>query len=233
MRPKTAHPERVLTLLAVTSLAGCALVEGFLEGSAEERLVSAAVTIWAEPGRVFVEGAVGRDTVGTTSETGEHAWLVTVPDGAVSEWAFEVARAEVFVVHDGAAYSEWLGSTARELGLRSLIPPEATSLVQDGSVVAFGDLEVRYGHADRAGRNTIARVAYLHAAADGSEEWRIVTETRAMRVIRDALRTVYGDMIVRDQRVHSCMGNVDARSVPRSTQLACVAEALERDYGGG
>lgn len=39
MRSKTAHPERVLTLLAVTSLAGCALVEGFLEGSAEERLV--------------------------------------------------------------------------------------------------------------------------------------------------------------------------------------------------
>ena len=233
LRAQNAHDRLgLVALLGLVSLTGCDLVTRFMAGSAEERLVTAVVETWAAPGGLFVEGQAGRDTVGVVVETGDRSWLVTLPDATISEWALEVARAEVFTVHGGVDYVEWLTTTARELGMRSFVPPEATGLVQSGSVLALGDLEVRYGRSSRAGRNTVERVVYLHATADGSEEWRIAPETRAMRVLRDALRTVYDAMIFRDERVHSCMGSVDPRSVPRSTQLECVAEVLEIEYGG-
>jgi len=222
--------QAVAAAVIVSSAAACDFVESFVGASSEARLAEAALAVFAAPGAPFMEARFSRDTVGLVTETGERTWDVTIPDGA-STWVFEVTRAEVYPVYAGEAFAPWLEQTARGLGLRGFIPPDGKSMIASGSVTALGDLEVAFGPSGGRGRTPIERVALLRAGTDG-DSWSVEGDgNRSARVVRDALKLVYADMLARDERVQTCMGSVDARSVPRATQLECVADALELVYG--
>lgn len=225
---------RLLALIAVAvGVAGCEFIAGYLGASPEEQLTEAALETFAAPGAPFVEARFSQDTVATVTAVGEGSWEVTIPDAGRDVWVFEVTRAEVLPVFPRDDFVQWLETSARGLGLRSFLPADAKSMVTTGSVLAVGDLEVAYGRSDREGRTELERVALLRPSADG-DFWTVEGEgNRSARVLRDALRLVYGDMIVRDERVQTCMGSVDPRSVPRAVQLQCVAEALDTEYGEG
>lgn len=220
----------VVILLFAT--AGCDLLPGFIGGSPADELAEVALESWASPGTAFMDGRFGTDTIGVRTETGERAWEVDVPGTRAVTWAFEITRVDVLPVHGGDAFVTWLETTARSLGMRGFIPADGKSMISSGSVIAVGDLAVGFGRTDRRGRTPMERVALLRAEA-GDERWTIEAEgNRSARLVRDALRLVYADMLKRDDRVLTCMGDLEASAVEREVQLECVASALDLDFGG-
>jgi hypothetical protein len=235
MKRLCARPSHVLLIPLIALLAsGCDLVDRYVSGTPEDRLVDAAVERWASPGSPFFDGASGRDTVASVNPTGARAWEVGVlpPSGGVPVvWSFEVVRAEVYAVMPGEAFARWLGERARELGMRTFLPPEVAQALRDGDIRAVGDLEVRYGTADRTGRNTEVRVAYLAPGEAGARpRWRIQPVSRSSNVLLEALQTVVEDMVYRDDRVLSCMGSGTPRGIARAIQLACVGEVWQQEF---
>jgi len=234
----TTRPARApLAALAalVAALSGCDFVGRYLAGTPEDQLVQAALARWAAPGVPFLDGASGRDTVASVSPTGARSWEVAVvPPGGGSPvvWALEVTRVEAYAVFPGEAFGRFLSDRARELGMRTFLPPEILSGMASGAIQGVGDLEVRYGPAQRSGRNSVTRVAYLVSGADGGEPaWRIQDESRSANVLLQSLQTVVEDMIRRDDRVLSCMGSGTPGSVPRSEQLACARKVWTQEFG--
>lgn len=224
----------LLVVLPALALSGCDFVDRFLAAAPEERLVDAAVARWAAPGRPFLDGASGRDTVASVSPTGARAWEVAVmplSGGAPVVWSFEVTRAEVYVTMPGDAFARWLGDRARELGMRTFLPAEVADALRRGDILAVGDVEVRYGTADRSGRNTEERVAYLAPGSQGGPPtWSIQPVSRSGNVLLLALKTVVEDLVYRDDRVISCMGSGTPRSIPRAVQLECVGKAWSQEF---
>lgn len=231
--PHTRIPAAPAVLLLLLAAGSCELVGGYMAGPPEEQLAEAAVEQLAPPGGAFLEGRFRPDTVGTVTSTGERFWDVTVPE-ADETWILHITRVEVLPVQDGDDFIRWINNRARELGYRTFVPPEAVEAVRSGRVRAVGDVALEYGRAGESGRNTMERVAYLEAGAEGDDPaWRLQPEIRSPLVLRDALKTVYDDMTYTDDRVLDCMGAASPASVPRSTQLACVGEVLEQEYGDG
>ncbi|GMV04410.1 MAG: hypothetical protein AMXMBFR53_06910 [Gemmatimonadota bacterium] len=233
----TRTPRPNLAALAVVAalLAGCDFVGRYLAGTPEDQLAQAALERWASPGTPFLDGASGRDTVASVSPTGARSWEVAVvpPEGgAPVVWALEVTRVETYAVFPGEAFGRFLSDRARELGMRTFLPTEVLSRMASGAVLGVGDLEVRYGPAQRGGRNEMARVAYLTPGGDGGETaWRIQDASRSANVLLQALQTVVEDMIRRDDRVLACMGSGTPASVPRAEQLACVRKVWTQEFG--
>jgi len=223
-----------LLVLSLPLLSACEFVAGFIGQSPEDQLAEVVTAAWASSGSPFMEGRFSRDSIGAVTPTGDRSRNVTIPDAGTEEWAFAVTRAEVYPVFSGEAFGSWLATTARELGMRTFIPSDATAMMANGSVVAVGDVEVQFGRADRTGRTSVERVVLMRAGTGGGDPaWSMEPESRAARVLRDALRLVLQDMINRDERVQKCMGSVEARSVERATQLSCVADVLASDFGEG
>ena len=221
-------------LLAVfATLPGCEAAVRAFSDSPEERLVSAVLEAWAEPGRPFLGGEFSGDTVGRRTENGDGTWSVSIPDAGIA-YSFEVLRADLYRVFPGREFARWLANRARELGMRSFLPTEARSLLASGRLRALGDVEVQYGRADRSGRSTLSRIAYLRGtypeSGVGDDSWRMEVEGREARVLLEALRTVYDAMIFADERVHQCMGNVDVTAVERWVQLRCVGDVLAVEW---
>lgn len=230
---------RTLTLpaLALSILAGCDLVSRYMAESPDDELAQAALAHWAAPGRPFLEGASGRDTVASVNATGARAWEVAVvppSGGAPSVWTFEVTKVEIYPVFRGNAFANWLDRRSRELGMHTFLPPEVRAPLRDGRIEAVGELEIRYGLSDRTGRNTETRVAYRRPGADGGEaSWEIQPESRSPAVLLQMLQTVADDMVRHDERVQTCMGSVSPQGVPRADQLKCLAQVLEQQFGPG
>jgi hypothetical protein len=226
------HSKAVCVALLLLATAGCEFIAGFVGGSPADQLAELALESFASPGAPFMEGRFGTDTIGVRTEMGERSWEVNVPGARAVTWAFEVTKVEVLPVYGGDAFITWLETTARGLGMRGFIPADAKSMISSGSVVAVGDLAIGFGPSDRRGRTPMERVGLLRADSNG-ENWSIEPEgNRSARVLRDALRLVSADMIARDDRVHSCMGSVEARGVERELQLECVGSAFASDFGG-
>ena len=96
---------------------------------------------------------------------------------------------------DGMCRIPQLVGRARELGMRTFLPPEVADALRRGDILAVGDLEIRYGTADRSGRNTEERVAYLTPGAQGERAaWSIQSVSRSANVLLMALKTVVEDM---------------------------------------
>lgn len=233
-------PRRILTAslaLATVAAGACDLVGHYLAGAPEDQLVRAALQRWASPGAVFLDGAAGPDTVASVSATGARAWQVAIlplEGGAPTVWSLEVSRVETYPAFPGEAFGRHLAERARELGMRTFIPGDILSGLADGRLLGVGEVEVRYGPSVRSARNTATSVAYLVPdPAGGAPVWQIQNASRAANVLLDVLRTVTDDMIRRDERVLSCMGAASAGGVPRSTQLACVRNVWEGEFGPG
>lgn len=221
------------TVLAVL-LAGCDFVARYRAGTPEHQLVQAMLAQWAPLGGFFMEGAAGRDTVAAVTATGERSWEVAVmprAGGSPTVWALEVVRVETYPVFPGPAFSSFLSGRARELGMRTFLPPDVMDPVGAGEILGVGEIEVRYGRAERSGRNTELRVAYLTPGADGAPPtWRILGASRSANVLLQALRTVTDDMLNRDDRVLSCMGSPGPGGVSRAVQLACIRKVWTAEF---
>ncbi|MGD8320043.1 MAG: hypothetical protein PVJ02_06300 [Gemmatimonadota bacterium] len=230
------HP-RALLLLCATAvvLCGCDLVTRYMREPPGDRLARAALAHWATPGRPFLEGASGHDTVASVNATGARAWEVAVVPptaGPPSVWSFEVTDVEIYPVFPGEAFTDWLEGRAKALGMHSSLPAELEGALKDGRIEGVGSLAIRYGLADRTARNVQRRMAYLEASGQsGQPGWRIQPASMAASVLRLMLETVADDMVHHDERVQSCMGNPSPREVPRSKQLDCIAQVLEQQFG--
>ena len=224
----------LLTPLLGILLSACDFLERYTSGTPEDQLVDAAVGRWATLGRPFFDGASGRDTVASVSATGARAWEVAVvppSGGAPVVWSFEVTRTEVYPVMAGDAFARWLADRARELGMSTFLPAEISEALRQGQIHAVGDVEVRYGLADRTGRNTEERVAFMTPGSAGEgPAWAIQPVSRSANVLLLALKTVVEDMVYRDDRVLSCMGSGTPRGVARSVQLECVGEVWAQEF---
>lgn len=143
----------------------------------------------------------------------------------------EIPEAEVYPVVPNADFASWLESQARDKGLRTFLPPEVTSALKSGQIQAVGRLQVRYGPADRSGRNTDEHIAYL-TPVPGSEdvEWQMQPSNRSSAVLLQALQLVVGDMVRTDDRVLSCMGSASPAGVPRARQLKCVGDVFRQQF---
>lgn len=219
----------------VLHLSACDLVKRYRAGPPEEHVARAVQERWAAPGRPFLDGLAGTDTVASVKATGARSWDVAVMPlggGSPTSWTLEVTRVEVFPTFPGPAFSQQLADRARELGMRTFMPPEVTSELTEGSILSVADVEVRYGRADRSGRNTATRVAYLVPGPEGSDPvWRILGVSRTSNVLVQALRTVTDDMLTKDDRVMSCMGTESPVGVRRAVQLACVRKVWAAEFG--
>lgn len=227
-------PSAGMVALAVLLSSGCDFVARYRAGPPEHQLVQAMLAHWAPPGGLFLEGAAGLDTIAAVTATGERSWEVALmprAGGGPTVWALEVARVETYPTFPGDAFASFLAARARELGMRTFLPPEVMEAVRSGAILGVGDLEVRYGRAERSGRNTETRVAYLgpHAAGE-PPSWRIQSVSRPANVLLQALRTVTDDMLLRDDRVLSCMGSPGPTGVSRTVQLACVRKAWTAEF---
>lgn len=220
----------LLLLLLTLSLGGCDLVADFIATPADEQLVEEVLSRWVRPGRQFMEGAFGSDTVGTVTETGAWAWEATVGSAG---YAVEVTRAHVYPVYAREEYTRWISRAARALGFRTFVPQDVLSLISSGRIVAVGDLEVKFGDAGGRGRSTWERVAYLRVGESGDASWSIQPEARSATVLLVALKTVYDDMMFTDDRVMDCLGSASPGTVARSLVLSCIGEVLESEYGEG
>ena len=236
MAPNSACRHLVALSFLTMTVAGCDLVERYMAGTPEDQVAEAVVEQWAAPGAPFLEGVSGRDTVASVSPTGARAWEVAVippSGGAPVVWSLEVVRVEVYPTVTGPAFGRYLGDRARELGMRTFLPPEVLSAMAGGDIRGVSDLEVRYGLADRSGRNTEHRVAYLVPGAGGaSPTWRIQPVSRSANVLLETLELVTGDMVYRDDRVLSCMGSGSPAGIARTVQLACVGKVWAEEFGG-
>lgn len=237
MRAATRYAFVVVTALLTTILGACDFIARYTGSSKEDQLVQEALARWTAPGAPFLEGASGRDTVASVSPTGARSWEVAVvpPSGGTPVvWALEVTRTEVYPTFPGDSFARWLGNQARSLGMSTFLPADITGALQRGQIEAVGDLQVRYGAADRSGRNTLERVAYFGPDDQSAESaWRIQPESRSSAVLLRALKTVWDDMARADDRVLTCMGSADPSSVARSIQLECVAKVLDEEFGEG
>lgn len=223
-----------LILAVVTTAPSCDLVRRYVSESPADRLVEAALAEWAAPGGRFLEGVAGQDTVASVSPTGARSWEVAVipPSGGVPVvWSLEIPLVEVYPTFPGEAFASWLQERARALGMRTFLPPEVAADLRSGAISAVGNMEIRYGPADRSGRNTQRRTAYLAPTSTGRLEWRIRPESRSVQVLTEALDLVAEDMLHRDERVLTCMGSASPTNVPRHVQLACLGEVLEQQFG--
>ena len=234
-RPVVRPPAALLVLFPALVISGCRFVERYTSGTLEDQLVEAAVARWATVGQPFFDGTpAGRDTVASVSPTGARAWEVAVlplSGGAPVVWSFEVTRTEVYTAIPGDAFVRWLSDRARELGMRTFLPPDVADALRRGDILAAGDLEIRDGAADRSGRNTEERVAYLTPGAQGERAaWSIQSVSRSANVLLMALKTVVEDMVYRDDRVLTCMGSGTPRGIARSVQLECVGKVLTREF---
>lgn len=233
-------PRRILAAslaLATVAAGACDLVGRYLAGAPEDQLVRAALQRWASPGSVFLDGAAGLDPVASVSATGARAWQVAVlplEGGAPTVWSLEVSRVETYPAFPGEAFGSHLTDRSRDLGMRTFIPDDILSRLADGRLLGVGELEVRYGPSVRSGRNTATSVAFLVPdPAGGAPVWQVQDASRSANVLLEALRTVTDEMIHRDERVLSCMGAASPAGVPRSTQLACVRNVWESEFGPG
>jgi len=217
-------------LLVILALSGCEFVANFISGPADEQLVEEALARWVQPGRPFMEGAFGADTVGTVTETGERTWEATVGS---TTYALEVTRAHVYPVYASEVFTRWISDKARALGFRTFVPEDVQSLVSSGRIVAVGDLEVSFGDASRGGRSTWERVGYLRANESHDQTWSIQPEVRSATVLLGALQTVYDDLMFTDDRVMDCLGSANPGTVEKSRVLNCIGEVLELEYGEG
>lgn len=226
-----------LPAVALSLLGGCDLVGRYMDESPGDRLAQAALAHWAAPGEPFLEGASGRDTVASVHATGARSWEVAVvppSEGPPSVWTFEVTRVDIYPVFPGNAFAIWLDRRAGELGMHTFLPPEVQRPLRDGRIEAVGELEIRYGLSDRAGRNTETRVAYRRPGAEGGEpSWEIQPESRSSAALLHMLQTVTDDMLRHDERVQTCTGSLSPEGVPRSHQLRCIAQVLEQEFGPG
>lgn len=232
MIPRMKLP--VLLLLLSPLLQGCDLIREFLGPSDEEAAVQAALDVWAAPGRPFMAGAAGRDTVISRVASGDNIWDVTVaaaPQPRV--WVLQMEEPEIFPVVPGEAFSAWLGRRARELGMRAFLPQDVSAALRDGRIRGVAVLRAVYGRADQSGRNSLEAVAYLVPQPDQDPVWRLQPVSRSTRVLQEALRTTYDDMTFTDDAVMECMGSAGPASVPRRVQLSCVGEVLQERLGGG
>ena len=196
--------------------------------------MEAVLAAWASPGKPFLGGKTGPDTVAQVTPTGAHAWQVAVipgSGGAPVVWSFEVTRSEVYRTFPGDAFTRSLWESARSLGMRTFLPTEVTDALRRGDVLAVGDVEVRYGSADRSGRNTESRVVFLTPSSPGpGTSWVLQPASRSAAVLLQALQLVTDDMVQRDDRVLSCMGSGTPKRIPRSVQLECVGKAWAREF---
>ena len=146
-------------------------------------------------------------------------------------WALEVARVETYPTFPGPAFSRFLSEQARELGMRTFLPPEVMDQVSSGAILGVGEIEMRFGRAERSGRNTELRVAYLTPGGERSNPaWRIQGVSRSANVLLQALRTVTDDLLRRDDRVLSCMGSPSPVGVSRAVQLACIRKVWTAEF---
>ncbi len=221
---------------AVAFASGCLMLDRYVSRSPEDALAAEAIGQWATPGAPFLDGVSGRATVASVSPTGARAWEVAVvppSGGGPMVWSLEFPEIDIHPVFPGPAFAPWLERRARELGMHDVIPEEVATEVRSGQILAVAEMEVRYGPADRTGRRTEERIAYLAPRTSGNDaEWRIQPVTRSAAALSEALETVTEDLIHRDDRVRRCMGSASPAGVPRSTQLDCVRKVLERQFGG-
>ena len=220
-------------LLAVL-VSGCDFVARYRAGPPEHQLAQAILAQWAPEGGLFMEGAAGRDTVAAVTATGERSWEVAVmprSGGSPTVWALEVVRVESYPTFPGPAFSRFLSEQARELGMRTFLPPEVMDQISSGAILGVGEIEVRYGRAELSGRNTETRVAYLTPEGEGADpSWRIQGVSRSANVLLQALRTVTDDLLRRDDRVLSCMGSLSPAGVSRAVQLACIRKVWTAEF---
>jgi len=65
-----------LAALLALAAAGRDFVGRYLAGTPEDRLVQAVLAQWAVPGKPFLDGVSGRDTVASVTATGSRSWEV-------------------------------------------------------------------------------------------------------------------------------------------------------------
>lgn len=234
------HPPPRRTVFAAGSallavfLSGCDFVARYRAGTPEHQLAQAALAQWAPEGGFFMEGVAGRDTVAAVTATGERSWEVALmprSGGSPSVWALEVVRVETYPTFPGPAFFRFLSEQARELGMRTFLPSEVQDAVSAGTIRGVGEIEVRYGRAERSGRNTELRVAYLTTGGEGADpSWRIQGVSRSANVLLEALRTVTDDLLRHDDRVLSCMGSPSPAGVSRTVQLACIRKVWTDEF---
>lgn len=235
-RSSSSFPFRfVLPALAVVALVGCELVGGFLGKSSEERLVEVVKSEWASPGGRLVGGEYGGDTIASVESTGERSWRVTIPTeealGDARAWELAVEEVEVYRVFPGEEFARFLTEEATSLDRRAGLPRDAWLLLADGEILAVGTVQARVSRTDRSGSARVERVAFLRPGPEDDSHWTLEPETRTPLRLRDAVRLVYGEMIRSDDRVLTCMGSADPADVPRKTQLDCVNEVLNEEFG--
>jgi hypothetical protein len=240
MNPSRHRLARLALVLGTTAfLPSCQLIQSYTQKTPEQKLVDALQAAWATPGNPFLEGVVGSDTIATVTSAGTRSWDVTIPDpnalGGSEKWTLDITRAQILPVRAGDAYAKWLGTRARELGLRTFLPLEVTTLLSSGRVLAVGDVEARFGKTGRVGRSTVDRVAYLEPGSTKDEQahWVLQPNDRPPIMLRDALHKVYDDMIANDDRVLTCLGVADRSAAPHPLQRKCIAKALEHRFGDG
>ncbi len=227
-----------LVVAALATLSSCSSPSNVVMKPPEEQLVDAIETAWASPGIPFLEGIASLDTISKVDATGPRSWAVTVPDptalGGADHWTLDLTRVQVLPVDSGSAFVQWLGTRARRLGPRLYLPAAVTGLLGAGRLLAVGDVEASFGRADRAGRSTVRRVAYLERAASPKEppHWVVQPEDRSSIVLREVLDTVYDHMLDSDQQVMTCMGEAEADAAHDVTERNCITAALTRRFGG-
>lgn len=234
-RSPRSTPLVLLCLVAALS-AGCDMVDRYVTKSPRDALAEAALSRWAAPGGPFLEGVSGRDTVASVSPTGAHAWEVAVvplSGGAPTVWSLDLPEIEVYRVFSGPDFAPWLERRARELGMRTFIPPEVAGEIRSGQILAVGHVQVRYGPASGSGRNTEDHIAYLvPLTSEEDAQWHMQPVTRSASVLLEALRLVADDMVRKDDRVMTCMRSASPAGVPRDKQLECVGDALKLQFAG-
>jgi len=222
-------------LAVVLAASGCDSVGRYISERPEDRLVEEAVAQWTERGHPFLDDVSGADTVASVTATGARGWEVAVgpPEGGLpTVWALEIPRAEVYPFLPGNAFATWLDERTRAAGVADGLAPDLAERIRTGDLRAVGDLEVRYGPANRSARTTVERVAYLVPRPYSDEtEWHVQPDTSAAGPLAEALRRVVDEMVRTDPQMRGCLGSDVPAEADRSEQLRCYAEMIARRFG--